>query len=268
MPGGGRGSWRLLAVGLLVLAAGCNGATGPSATETPTVTPAPVPAQDRGFSPGVTAGGMNTSAVLAAHERQLRNRSYTLRTALTVQNRSTGATVWREVTVARVGADSTPVIHTTNLSEPRAFDGLVSAQLYYDGTTTTRRSVYANGSVGFDRFDRQTSVNIRNVGLLRRTIFQLENVRVRRGTGDHTVVSGTLPFPRVLPRPPNVRATGAATLSLTITSDGLIDRIVYGYDAGSRDGPARVRFSTRITDLGSTTVERPEWLDETTTEGR
>jgi hypothetical protein len=260
----GRETWAALAVGLLAVLAGCSGPTGPGATESPTVTPAPIPASDSGFSPGVTAGGMNVSTVLSTHERALRKHSYTLTTDLTVRNRSTRAVLWRERSVARVAADATPFSLRVNYSEPRAFDGLVRSQLYYDGTTI-RRAVYENESVRYDRFDRRTNVDPTNIGLLRRVFYQLDNVRIRGGPDGQTLVTGTLPYPRVLPNPPNAQATGGVTASASITPDGVVDQLAFGYNASSGGGPARVRLSTRVSDFGSTTVERPTWLGRTTT---
>lgn len=251
--------WGLLAVAVLAVAAGCSGVSNPGTAATQTVTPAPVPEPRDGFAPGVTAGGMNTSAVISAHQQHLENRSYTLRTTLTVRNRSTEAVQWRERTVARVAISGSPFTYTRNYTEPRPFDGLVSSALYYDGTTTTRRSVYANESIGFDRFDRRTNVDLTGAAILRRSLYQLDGVVVRQGTGRNTIVSGTVRYPRALPTPPSVQATSTATVSASITPSGLVEQFVMGYDVRSNDGPARVRFSMRMTDRDSTTVSTPEW---------
>lgn len=244
----------------VVLLAGCSGVAGPGGApeETPTVTPAPVPDSDARFAPGVTAGGMNVSTVLDAHQERLRNRSHTVTRTLAVRNRSTDAVQWRERERARVAADGSRYVLTTNYSEPRPFDGLVRSTLYYDGIAV-RRSSYANGTTATETFGRQTSVDLTNAGLLRRILFQLTEVQVRSGAGDATLVAGTVPYPRILPRPPNARATGTATASIRITSAGLVERVVVGYDAASGGGPARVRLSATVTNVGATTVSEPSW---------
>lgn len=258
----GGGSWHRVAVVLVLVLAGCSGAPGQTGTETRTVTPAPVP-EARGFAPGVTAGGMNISAVLASHKGQLQDRSYTLTTTLSVRNRSTQAVQWRQRSVTRVAAGKTPIAVTTTYSEPLDHDGAVRTDLYYDGSTT-RRSITANGSVSFEQFDHRTSVDPTNANLLGNVFFQLTDVRIRRGDGDATVVSGTLRYPRLLPTPPNVQADGRATVTASIRASGVVDRMVVGYDAGSSARPARVRTTTRITDLGTTTVQRPPWMGNAT----
>jgi len=260
---GSRVSWRTVAVVAMLALAGCSSAPGPAGTETETVTPAPVP-EARGFAPGVTAGGMNVSTVLTAHKRQLQNRSYTLTTTLAVRNQSMRAVQWRERSVTRVAPGTTPVAVTTTYSEPRAADGVVRTQLYYDGSTT-RRSVTANGSVSVQRFDHRTSVDPTNADLLGNVFFQLTDVRIRRGASGATVVSGTVRYPRLLPTPPNVQANGRATVTASVRQSGLVERMVIGYDAGASENPTRVRLVTQITDRGTTTVERPTWA--TTSDG-
>lgn len=254
----GGGSWHRVAVVLVLVLAGCSATPGPDGTETATVTPAPIP-EAQGFAPGVTGGGLNASSLLAAHKEQLQNRSYTLTTTLTVRNRSTRAVQWRERSVVRVAEGTTALSVTTTYSEPRATDGVVRMQLYYDGTTT-RRSVTADGSVTVQRFEHRTNVDPTNADLLGNVFFQLTDVRVRHGTGDATVVSGTLRYPRLLPTPPSVRARGRATVTASLRGSGLVERLAVGYDAGSADRPAQVRLTSRVTDLGTTTVERPAWL--------
>jgi len=260
----GSGSWRRIAVVLVVVLAGCSAAPGPGGTETRTVTPAPVP-EARGFAPGVTAGGMNASTVLATHKARLANRSYTLTTTLSIQNRSTRTTQWRERTVTRVAASQTPFATTTNYSEPRPYDDVVRTALYYDGTTT-RRSVTANGTVSFERFDHQTTSDLTNADLLGNVFYQLTGLQVRRGASGATVVSGTVRYPRLLPTPPNVQADGQATVSIRIGQNGIVERTVVGYDGWSDGGLGRVRLVTRVTDLGSTTVERPLWTNASATD--
>lgn len=75
--------WRAVALAVLVVCAGCSALTGDGPDpdrETATVTPAAVPDPAAGtYAPGVTKAGVVSPATLVeAHERSLRNTSYTL----------------------------------------------------------------------------------------------------------------------------------------------------------------------------------------------
>lgn len=72
---------RALVLALVVVLAGCSGLAGlsgdgPAATDT-VATPAPVPTDEPvAYPPGVSASGVNATALGAAHERALRGASY------------------------------------------------------------------------------------------------------------------------------------------------------------------------------------------------
>jgi len=243
--------WRLVAVALAITLTGCATVLDdPSRTET--VTPAPVSTPADGsptgssLPPGVTGTGVaDPEALFDAHRGAIEGRSYTLRVRVDsggqraerlLRFESPKRYYHRDTEAGSAGtrtafADGTRFYVRTNRSGSVSYDaGNASAG---PSTPTTRLLEtflqVDNATVSKTRLDAETGYEIRATYDTHPTVAEFQNYSVRA----------------VVTSEGRLRSL---TASYTRTSGGL--------------EPVDVSYSFRYTEVGSTTVTRPVWVEQ------
>lgn len=242
-----------VALVLLCLTAGCSGlldgGPDPGTDEVETVTPAPV----ERYPPGVSEATItNASALFAAHERLLANQSVTI---------LANSTTWF--------ANESVFTNGTRRLE------LAPNHVHQYGETTTHLGtdwattgvVWANTTVGYTRVEydgeRQYASfrprEVEPVARLRPALplvsdqLTAENVTVER-------VEQRLLRLTVEELVPRDEGYSNASLSMLVTDRGLVREYRYVVDHPCRPNRCRSVTTTRFVDVGSTRVERPDWV--------
>lgn len=266
----------LLLVALVVLA-GCSLPTDGGTATPDRVTAAPVPeatARPGVLAPGVTEAGVTDPGRLAAaHARTLEATSYTVNQTL-VQRWTNGTLRSRYVTVARFGA------------EPGRFDARLEQVDRENGQLRTRRvhrygdgeRVYIATTEGNDTDYRllrypdgaprdPTDVYLRNLT----NVLAVERVftLVPTDTTGTFTENGTR-FVRVeSTAPTTILPLRNVTVTATVAESGVIRSYRVRYDV-TREGELRATVALRYSNVGTTAVTDPPWLDRvgngTTTE--
>ncbi len=255
-----------LAACLLAFTAGCS-----AGAPTPTVTPAPVPDSGEptgtGIAPGVSRAGITDPVRLeGAHRRALANTSFHRKTMLTV--RQQGRTV--RSSVETVQADTTAGRYNVTLRERTSPD-------YSIRPFASRIQLWGNSSVRLVRFVRINEVNYRverdpprstpieELADSARAAALLDAfaVRVTGRTDDgYRLRSTRLLVPAALDTPSVFEGVHNASLTAVVTERGLVKRYRVRYEGEINDEPAVVVLTSRITSVGATTVEPPDWAAE------
>jgi hypothetical protein len=269
-PRSARGSPLLLS--LLVVLAGCSGATGFDGTPTRSVTPVPVPTDatpaSRATVPGLSPRGVeNASLLAAAHDRAFEGVPFTERTVTTAQDGE--EVLGRRTLVVRRGPAAFGLSYAVEGAPrlgARSFE-TVAAEVWSDGRTTVQSVTDGDGSTRRARlpnviYDDFVDPDARPYA---RT---LERASLRRV--DRRVVDGTARYvfaaDDVLALPvfglAGTIPTGNASLRAVIGSDGAVYRVAVTYPAQYRGQSATVEHVFEYVDVGTTTVPRPSWYDE------
>jgi len=246
-------NWRAVVVAVVVVLAGCGALGGGSAgadnadrsDPTRTLTPVPVPEVTETpvtLPPGLTGDRVTDSAALVeAHFAALSGRSYTLRIRVTVDDA-------RSERLFRV---QTP---TRYYRADRLEDGGADRTHFADGATLYTRNEF-DGQRHYGRFDDVSPPSTRSVRLSR-AYLRVDRVRVAetRVDGDPAYeLTGTYDVH------PAVESFRNVSLRAVIEPSGLIRTLNVSYYRAT-DG-ANVTRSFAYSDLDSTTVERPGWVD-------
>jgi hypothetical protein len=250
-----------LAVATLVVLAGCGGFVGAEPTPRERVTPAPVPTDAEAYPPGISAEGVAASAVTEAHERQLRDTNYTFRSRQRVVGPN--GTMWvtnRTRMVANGVSEYTGRIDHRVVEFPL---GRFPDPIEYWGN----ESVYASRRIltdrtefyGWSRLDDGPR-EVTSLPLLGRTLGATSVSVVDRPNGV-VLVGTTLRDPARLPIPPYLSNPRNVSLTVRVTDSGLVTRWRLAYTATLENRTVRVTRRARLTAVGTTTVERPEWVD-------
>ena len=245
--------WRPVAVAAVVVLAGC-GALGGAGSDDPgrseatsTLTPAPVPgvtATPVPLPPGLVEGGVSDADRLVdAHRSALGGRSYTLRVQLRVE----------EDLYTRLVQVETPTRYYSHdvLGSTRG-----NVTQFATGPSIYTRSAFL-GVVRYDRLNNAYPPESRTVRLSR-LFLQVGEAVVFETTVDGRpgfVVRGTYPVHPESERLRNV------TLRAVVEPSGLIRSMNVSYLRDGSRGPTNVTRSFAYSDLDSTTVERPDWVD-------
>lgn len=252
---------RSLAVGVLVglaVLAGCGGQASDGSD--PTLTPAPVPTA-QSFPPGVSDDGVSVSALVAAHENRLLATNFTA----TVERRVVDAngTVARSRRRHRVAAGGEPYFGQYNRTFLRfGIRRPVDSVAYWSGTDGFAVRFSGGGSPTLDwSRDRNRSLDVDGSRQLRRSLDVLSTTTVER-SGDGVVLAATGASDlSALPGPTYVGDRRNASARVEIDRDGLVTDWRVAYDARLNGRPVRVLTTVRISDVGTTAVPRPEWVD-------
>ncbi|GCF13060.1 hypothetical protein Harman_09950 [Haloarcula mannanilytica] len=251
-------------VTLAVVLAGCSGFVQQDSPET--VTPAPVPTDGAGYPPGVSDDAVVPQALANAHARTLATTNYTLVTRQRVTDRN--GTVLRRSNHTRYVA----VNKTT-----------YAGQFRQNGTElnvfTTRIDYWTNGSIVAAQYDERAdrphrvTWTVRDDGPIsdlseRRTILgigEAVDLSVASRNDDGVILAGTrLTNPDRLVTPLFVSDPRNVSVRLRVSHDGTVTALRLAFDAEWSDQWVRVTQDIRVTNIGSTTVVKPDWVANTT----
>lgn len=221
--------------------------------------------------PGMEASSVtDPTALTSAHGSVLSNRSYTTTqtTTVTFDNGTVYVERVQNATVAgpdnyhlsaTQGGTRTPVGYGSRV----AFyvDGDTERQLVveWDGNRTVRQE-----PVGFvgrdDSFGRLLQRrDIGNEGTVYQLLASAETRTVESQPADgryRIAVDGATPTAL-----PFVADAGPANVTLHVTPDGVVTDLVVSYPATVGGEPVRVRRVVRYGEVGTATVERPDWVE-------
>lgn len=271
-----------VAVGCLLILAGCSGFFGADTTTSasPTSTPAPVPSDaptpDQALQavPGLSAEGVEDAFALGrAHRAVLANVSYTQR--VTEPSRFANGTLrLNTTTVTRVE----PMNTTTRWSRVTTYEGRVDP-VFRPHPTAIRVETYAavrihhqvtfpNGTTTVHSFDRDFGVELHT---LEQTIAAFDTtVRGRTTCGDRTcyrVRSTALTAPWTLSDAVNIRdewTVRNASLFALVDDRGLVREYRVRYSVETSMYTYTAVRHVRYTAFGDTTVETPDWVTQQT----
>lgn len=247
---------------LVVCTAGCGGVVSDAGSPTPERLDAP---------PGVEASGVTDPATLtSAHGSVLSNRSYTTTqtTTVTFDNGTVYAEWVRNATVAsrdhylfdseRRGP-GTPVGYGSRVAFYADDETTQQLVVSWDGTRDVRREPV--GFIGqddpFDGLPRQRDLGRENIVYQLLASAETQTVESQPNNGCYRItVDGatptTLPF---------VADAGPANATVHVTPDGVVTDLVVSYTATVDGEPVRVRRVVRYDEIGTATVDRPEWVE-------
>ncbi|WP_254822303.1 DUF7537 family lipoprotein [Haloglomus halophilum] len=254
---------RRLVVALLalLLLAGCNALSAPS-SGTETLTPAAVPEGVPTAAPGVPAAegvtALDADRLLAADERRREATSYRLMRAVEIRGRNWTTRIDRD---RRVAADGTIYERVETEGSPGLTPAVARSELWKDGSTVFVRTYDQDGT----RIERGPFPSVpghfRRWVLLREQLVTGGEYRVER-TAEGVVLRTAEPPPvgeAVIPislgEPRNV------TAQLAVEESGLIRSLRLRYDTTFQGETVRVEITHRLTAVGNTTVDRPDWVD-------
>jgi hypothetical protein len=278
-----------LALGTLLVLAGCSIGTGGGGVpdRTPTLTPAPIPdgeraaatdasgsggprlVEGRRLAPGLRAGGVADPFALAgAHHAQLSSRSFTRADSRTVVDENGTLRATRtDIEVARGG---TPfLLSRSSVSAPR-YDvnaPYSDAMIYHDGDAAFYRLVAAdNVTYGTDagatpaevESDRTGSDAV--LGLL--TTFRWDVTRLEiSGEVRYRLESTAVVAPDALDDAYLLTDPRDAEVRMLVGPDGRVHRYRLEYETTYDGRRAGVTETARWSSAGATTVDPPGWLE-------
>ncbi|WP_225335757.1 DUF7537 family lipoprotein [Halomicrobium urmianum] len=251
--------WRATLVALAVLLAGCGAVFGPAESRTTeTVTPAPVPEPEARHPESAVAPGLSGQSVADAdrlaqtHLDAVENRSYT----------------WTQRRIVAWPAQNRSLVDLSHLLveserryryETRSQWSRVDAAEYADGRYRYSRARgaggvrYQRGSVtnATDRFGGGAAASIRRY-------LAVENATVTavRAGGERRY--------RVVGRADSIPTLGTVenyTVRAVVSSDGFVQTLHAAYTTADGDDRQRVSYRFRYTNVGTTTVSPPAWVD-------
>jgi hypothetical protein len=257
----------LLATLLLALS-GC-ATFGPPPAPTATVTPAPVPNGTTAgggateFAPGVTEDGVVDAPRLAtAHARTLGRESFSVNQTI-VERFTNGTTVSRYVTRGRfAGADRSVV----RLDQRDRENGRIKRRLvrrYNDGQRLYREVTEDGGSRTDELpFDNSSSGGYRATLTNQGPIAQVFGL-VETTTDGRFTENGTRYVRIVTDEPASVPPLRNVTVTAVVSERGVVRsyRVTYFTVRNSRQTAVTVSLS--YSDIGTTAVSRPAWVDAT-----
>lgn len=259
----------LVVLAVLVVLSGCSGLPAGTEGSTTTLTPVSVPEQTRSvdtgervLAPGLTAAGVRDPGRLSrAHERALRDRSFTVASNTTVEgpngtlsredSRLQVAAGWERYYSSRV-AERAPEYSVT-VFRPRL-------ELWFDGSVTYFRGTRA-GNVTYARQAGSAMGDLSRRDRLYALYASFETRVESTGEG-YRVVGTRLTSPAVLNAPLLVEAPRNATFVAVLTPDGRVRRYRVAYDATLDNRRVRLVRRVRFSNVGATDVSQPAWYEE------
>ena len=228
-----------------LLLAGCLGQAGSTATP-----------------PGITTDGVvDTSALIESHTETLRSTSVTVRSTRTMRSSDPDFTMTTNQTWRLDGG--TPVqgysVRTFSAEgdapeQYRAVPNRIAA--YRNGSTTVERVTTANGS-STRRVDLLNSSVRVNTALYRSSINELTTRK--NATVEPISRNGTTLY-RVSATLEDTRLRSNASMTLFVTPAGVVRELRTERTVRYRSGPRRITKRVWVSDVGTTTVERPAWV--------
>lgn len=240
-------------IGLLLIA-GCGGSANP----TPTTTPAPVPGSggNATLPPGVDADSVNATALADAHLRAVENQSYVL---VVVERRRVGE--------QELGARFTGTRKVVRVAGDRFLseDAALSARAAFSATVV-ERVVYGEGSEQYVRSDTEngTIYSVSPVSRGRYAAIGASLVARYLAVGNASIFATVNGGAEIRgSRPTTVNGT-YYTVEARVGPDGFVREIRANY----LDDEGTPRWVTvRYRQVGNTSVDRPDWIDDAVENG-
>jgi|GEM_PF-2785138 len=249
----------ILVAGLCVLA-GCGGFGGQPGTEVrDTVTPAPVPTVPTESPESASDGVIDADRIAADHWRALDGRSHTARTS--VRWRYRNGSVYDDTTVHRVRPDRERFHVVAVYARPRGAINRTGHELWYDGERSFYRVESQDDGPVFRQLETEVAIQYPGASLIRGLFTRLRPVDVRQTAFGSTVVTGPVSGVYGLQGLSQFRDERNVTMAAHITPDGYVGRIAIGFDAIVRDRPVQAQITIAFTDVGSTRVTEPAWVE-------
>lgn len=246
-----------VAVGLLVLLAGCGGAFGGA-------TPAAEAGTAQASPPGVNETSVEPLELANAHGSTLSATTY--ETNHTTQVTFANGTVYAEVTHAGTVTDSDHYAVAVEQRGAWTPVGAGSRVVHYaDDETAQRLTVRWSGDRSVSPMREESSSVVDRLGLADDdTVYQLltaaETVQVSASDSDSVSteikVTGAQPI-----APSYVSDPGPADATLRVTSEGVVRELVVRYDATVDGERVQVRTTVTYDAVGEATVDRPDWVE-------
>lgn len=270
----------LIAVAVVVVLSGCNALTGSDTeTDTPTVTPAAVPTDEPTptpvpmLAPGLTRAGVVSASDLAeAHDTNLVDGSFTTVSNNTIRY-ANGTLRFKQNQTMRVAEGSEPffIVSRYDGSTQQSVASAQRIESWSDGERVYSAAIGKNDTRYSVNRLGQTFFNAQN-GEQFLTLFSALDTRVvgqetHNGTELYRVRATNLTNPEYLPRSMLNVSKNPRNISFraTIDSQGIVRSHYLAYTTTDIQRGVnttnRITQSVRYTDIGSTTVERPDWYE-------
>jgi hypothetical protein len=234
-----------LALAALLVGAGCAAPTNQSAPP-----------------PGVDADRVtDANELLRTHTETLESQSFTVRSRTTVTEPGadyrvvTGRT-WRVDPTGTVRGSVTGRSQTVGDAPERYGRRPDERAAWREGSTTYRRTL-SDGAATYRRVDLFNSSVKLSAALQRQSLYRLgtrRNATVERVTRDGT------PHYRIAARLNDTAVTTNASMTVLVGTDGVVHRFETRQTVQYRSGKRVVTRSVRFEDVGTTAVERPDWV--------
>jgi hypothetical protein len=248
---------------VLCVLAGCSGFDGEESTASAeTVTPAPVPEVPADPAEGISEHQVDAPVVATNHHRALANTSYTSRTQ--VQWQVSNNTTYADTTVHRVDAGGQPSHVVAEYGRPRSTDNQTGHELWSDGNRTLLRVETEDGDANYRRLGSTAVVEYPRSRMINSLFARLDPAAVRRTSDGETIVTGRMDDVAHLRGLARFRNERNATMAARVTPSGYVDRVAITFEATYGDAVVDVRLTYDVTDVGSTTVTEPDWVENVT----
>jgi len=252
------------AVVLVVVAvalAGCSGVV-PGDRSTPAeATPAPVPTEGVSYPPGVSPHGQAPGVLASVHADNLAETNYTVTTRRRIAGPDGVKTVTHRRRVAAGGDRYVGDIRRSDTTGELLRPGRVD--YWSNGTTAVQRLGDA------DAITKRRQLQSRDATLLYDPGYRLEieslvaatrlRIASRTPRGGVVLRSDRVSRSEWLPVPTGVMHPSNASVEMRVRYDGVVVAWRVAYDGAVRGESVRVVRTTRVTAVGTTTVERPAW---------
>ena len=219
------------------------------------------------YPPGLSADGVTDPLALAdAHRATLRNTSYTVTAIYTLQ-RPNGTMLGHAVTTTRVAPGGTS--YYTVSSQLRSNESRTLGLGGYDVAVWANETaaVWAERSVGEEPTYRLTSRRYAPVQLNRHwellygAFGATDTTVVQRFERDGRTLFRVVSTGRPGPESSYPRRSGYGFVA-AVDSRGVVHSFQQTYRTTFRDRPAVVSRTVRVTRVGNTAVERPDWYEQ------
>jgi len=259
--------WTPATLALFVLVSGCAGFAAQETT--PTVTPAPVPetpppepAGPTDFAPGLDEeGSVDPARLAAAHASVLLEESYTVNQTV-IERRPNGTVMARYVTTGRFGDD--PERFASVLRQADEGGDSTRVVRWFGDTDAVYRFVERDNGTEPTRSD---AAEVRNGSDFRSTLTNRGPITRAFGlvptTAREQVVREDTRFLRIAtPEPTTVPPLENISVAATVSERGVVHSYRVTYEVDRNGQRIHVTVLLRYTDIGSTTVGRPAWAEE------
>lgn len=247
----------LALVAVLVLA-GCGGVVG-DGTPDP-VTPAPVPTTEQPVAPGITGDAIDVDQVVERHERALAETTYT-----TVERLRAAVGGGASVAIRNLSIQSAPDGALRYVRQEPPVEGNVTqinrSQIWSDGNRTVYRFTNTAGQTYTEDSAYPASLDAARSARIEAILEDVSVTSAVRRTDGSVELSGRLTNASAVPTTRNFQHHANGSVSAQVSEDGVVRRLALRYDAVYRGDRVPVRYVVGVEKVGSTTVERPQWVD-------